>query len=261
MASKMAAVNGESVRDESQEESSTWTHEKELKLFEKVDEYLADGEERKEIYVKDIKWSDIAFDNFTTDEVHKRWRILTLRVRKMRNAKEILEDAKQRAVDKHANSGSRKRKIDDALPKAPLSAYLLFSKERRPQMAEKYSDLNNKQLLAKIGKKWRKLSAEKKKKYHDDYLENKKKYESALMQYFIENFPEEKAPKTAFEFWSSKMKKEIKEEHPDISDKKLKKKLRKRWERLEDEVKEEWEKKSKQEMDKYLRKMRKRVKV
>lgn len=69
-------------------------YEKEFKLFEKVDEYLIDGEERKEIYVKDIKWSDIVFDNFIIDEVYKCWRILMLWVRKMRNVKEIFEDVK-----------------------------------------------------------------------------------------------------------------------------------------------------------------------
>ncbi|XP_022794362.1 high mobility group-T protein-like [Stylophora pistillata] len=257
----MAAVNGESVHEESQGKSSIWTYEKEQKLFGKVDEYLEDSEERRGFYVKDINWSDIAFDGFTADEVHKRWRVLTLRVRKMRNAKEILEDAKQRAADKQTSEGSRKRKMDDSFPKAPLTAYLLFSNEKRQPMAEKYPDLNTRELLAKIGKKWRKLSAEKKKKYQDIYLEDKKKYESELTQYFLTNFPEEKAPKTAFELWSAKKEKELKEEHPNISDKRLQKKLKKRWGRLDDEEKEELEKKSKQEMDKFLRKMRKRVKV
>lgn len=261
----MAAVNGENVHTPSKGKRQAWTYEQELALLEKVENYLGTTEGSKEVYVKDIAWSNMAFDGFSEEDVHKRWNSLTSKVRKLRTAKEILEDAKQMMADKKENNvESRKRKRDDkdpALPKLPITSYLIFCKEKQPGFAEKYATLSSQELRVKMGKKWRKLSDEKKKKYQDMYLENRKKYEHDLTQYYIEHFPEQKAPKTAFDLWSEEKEKEIKEDRPEISDKKMKKKLKKRWEKLDDKDKEKWEKKSKPEIDKYLRKMRKKCKV
>lgn len=260
----MAAVNGENVVDESKAKTQVWTHDQELKLLQNVEDHLQSSEGSKDIYVKDIIWSKITFDDFDEDDVHKRWNALTSKIRKMRTAKEILEDAKLKVAEKEDNAKSRKRKRDDkdpAFPKTPLTSYLIFCEEKRPRLAQKYTSLSSKELMTKLAKKWQKLSDEKKQKYQDIYVENRKKFDHDITQYFIEHFPDEKPPKTAFDLWSESKKKELKKQRPDISQKKLDKKVKKYWLKLEDGEKEQWEKKSKTEVAKYIKKMKKKVKI
>lgn len=266
-ASKMAAVNGKNVVDESEDKKTVWTHDTERTLLQNVQSYLESAGESKVIFVKDIAWGEIAFGGFDEDDVHKRWNTLTSKIRKMRTAKEILEDAKLKLADrmeKEDNAKSRKRKREDkdsAVPKMPLTSYFIFCEQKRPRLAQKYTEMNSKDLAVKLSKKWKKISEEKKQKYQDIYVENKKKYDQEIVQYYLKLYPDEKPPKTAFDVWSHKKKEEIKKERPDISEKKMNKKLTKFWEKLEDGEKEQWQKKAKTEVDKYIRKMKKKAKI
>ena len=67
-ASKMAAVNGENVVDETKAKTQVWTHDQELMLLKNVENHLQSSEVTKDIYVKDIMWSKIAFDDFDEDD-------------------------------------------------------------------------------------------------------------------------------------------------------------------------------------------------
>lgn len=254
----MAAVNGENVVNE----QKVWTRDLEVKLLENVQIQLerAGVDASKNIYVKDIEWDEVAFDYFDANDVHKRWNTLTSSIRKLRTAKEILEDAKLKVAAKTEKEESRKRKRDDknpGLPKAPLTSYFIFCEEKRPRLARKHSNLGSKELASKLAKKWKKLSDEKKKKYQDIYAENKKKYDQEMVQYYSKLYPDSKRPKSAFDLWSAKKQEDLKKERPDISQKKMNKKLTKYWEKLEDVDKEEWTKKSKAETNKYIKKMKK----
>ena len=260
----MAAVNGENVVDDTKAKTKVWTQDQELSLLQNVEDHLQSSERVKDVYVKDIVWSKIAFGEFDELDVHKRWNALTSKIRKMRTAKEILEDAKLKVAEKEDNGKSRKRKRDErdpAFPKTPLTSYLIFCEEKRPRLAQKYPSLGSKELMTKLAKKWQKLSDQKKQKYQDIYLENRKKFDRDITQYFIEHYPDEKAPRTAFELWSESKEKEMKKERPDMSQKKLNKKVKKYWERLEESEKEKWEKKAKSEVTKYIKRMKKKVPV
>ena len=263
----MAAVNGENVVDEKKEKSAVWTRDQELTLLQNVQNHLESAGVTKDIYVKDIAWSKVAFGGFDEEDVHKRWSTLTSKVRKMRTAKEILDDAKLKVADKiekEDSAKSRKRKREDkdsAPPKMPLTSYLIFCEQKRPRLAQKHANLGSKELMVKLSKKWKKLSDEKKQKYHDIYVENKKKYDEEIVQYYIKHYPDEKPPKTAFDLWSNKKREEIKKDRPDISQKKMDKKLTKYWEKLEDGDKEHWQKKSKAEAGKYIKKLKNKEKV
>ena len=263
-ASKMAAVNGENVVEETKAKTRGWSRDEELTLLQNVENHLQSSERGKDIYVKDIAWGKITFGEFDEDDVHRRWNALTSKIRKMRTVNEILEDAKLKVAEKDDSVKSRKRKRDDkdpAFPKTPLTSYLIFCEEKRPRLAQKYTDLGSKELMTKLAKKWQKLSDQKKQKYQDIYLENRKKFDHDITQYFIEHYPDEKPPKTAFNLWSESKEKEIKKDRPDISEKKLKKKVKKYWEKLEDSEKEHWEKKAKSEVSKYIKRMKKKVKI
>lgn len=263
-ASKMAAVNGENVVEETKAKTRGWSRDEELTLLQNVENHLQSSEKGKDIYVKDIAWGKITFGEFDEDDVHRRWNALTSKIRKMRTVNEILEDAKLKVAEKDDSVKSRKRKRDDkdpAFPKTPLTSYLIFCEEKRPRLAQKYTDLGSKELMTKLAKKWQKLSDQKKQKYQDIYVENRKKFDHDITQYFIEHYPDEKPPKTAFNLWSESKEKEIKKDRPDISEKKLKKKVKKYWEKLEDSEKEHWEKKAKSEVSKYIKRMKKKVKI
>ena len=263
-ASKMAAVNGENVVEETKAKTRGWSRDEELTLLQNVENHLQSSERGKDIYVKDIAWGKIAFGEFDEDDVHRRWNALTSKIRKMRTVNEILEDTKLKVAEKDDSVKSRKRKRDDkdpAFPKTPLTSYLIFCEEKRPRLAQKYTDLGSKELMTKLAKKWQKLSDQKKQKYQDIYVENRKKFDHDITQYFIEHYPDEKPPKTAFNLWSESKEKEIKKDRPDISEKKLKKKVKKYWEKLEDSEKEHWEKKAKSEVSKYIKRMKKKVKI
>ena len=258
-ASKMAAVNGENVVDA---KTKVWTQSQDLTLLQKVENHLQSSERVKHRYVKDIVWSEIAFEDFDEHDVHKRFNTLTSKIRKMRTAKEILEDAKQKVTEKEDTRKSRKRKReekDPTFPKTPLTSYLIFCEEKRPRLAQKYPNLGSKELMTKLAKKWQKLSDQKKKKYQDIYAENREKFDHDMTKYFIEHFPDEKPPKSAFNLWSESKEKEIKKDRPDISQKKLNKKVKKYWEKLEESEKEKWEKKAKSEVRKYIKKMKKKL--
>jgi len=258
----MAAVIGENVVEETKAKAKVWTQDQELTLLQNMENHLQSTERVRDIYVKDIVWSKIAFEDFDEHDVHKRWNALTSKIRKMRTAKEILEDAKIKVADKEDDVKSRKRKRDDkdpAFPKTPLTSYLIFCEEKRPRLAQQYANLSSKELTTKLAKKWQKLSDQKKQKYQDIYWENRKKFDHDITQYFIEHYPDEKPPKTAFELWSESKEKEMKKDRPDMSQKKLNKKVKKYWEKLEESEKEKWEKKAKREVTRYIKKMKKKV--
>ena len=256
VASKMAEEQDRSMNGGAENKSQAWNHDQDLTLLAKVEGHLNDADKKKYVYVKDIIWREVMFDDFDEHEVQRRWNSLTSKVRKLRTAKEILEDTKTKVSDQNAN---RKRKRDDGdsrQPKMPKTAFLLFCEEKRSHFAAKYPTLNSKELMGKLAKKWQKLSDEKKERYKEIYLENRQQYEHDLTQYFVDNNPEEKPPRTAFDIWSEVKSQEIKKSRPDILEKKLNRKLKKYWERLED--KEIWEKKAKMETDKFIRKMKKK---
>ena len=252
-ACKMADAQSANMNGISEQKSPVWSHEEDLKLLEKVAEYLDDVEN---VFVKDIVWGEVAFDGYNEHDVQNRWRALTSKIRKIRTAKEILEDTKKKVSEKKQTSKKRKRE-ESSQPKRPITAYLLYCEEKRPRFAEKYSTLSATELTKKMAKKWQRLSDEKKAKYKEMYRENRQRFERDIFQYFVEKNPEETPPRSAFDLWSFEKAAEIKKSRPDISEKKLQKKLKKYWERLEE--KEEWEQKAKKETEKFIKKMSKKA--
>ena len=91
----------------SEEKSPAWSHEDDLKLLEKVEEHLNNVEN---VFVKDIVWGEVAFDSYNKDDVQRRWKALTSKIRKVRTAKEILEDTKKKVSENKKTTKKRKRK-------------------------------------------------------------------------------------------------------------------------------------------------------
>lgn len=174
----------------------------------------------------------------------------------LRTAKEILEEVKQQLSEKQEGTTKRKRK-ESSPPRRPMTAYFLFWEEKRPRMMSKYPGYNAMQLTKKMSKRWGNLSEERKENYRQIYRENREIFEKEMTEYLCDKHPEERRPRSSLELWSLEKAPEIKSSHPDITSKKLDKKLKKYWEQLDD--KQEWERKSKKESQRFLKKMEKRA--
>lgn len=178
------------------------------------------------------------------------------KVRKIRTAEEILMDMQEEYIKGNYTS-SRKRKVatdtrDPDLPKKPISSFMRFMKENQSKVQEKHPQLTITEVASRVGKKWRKLSDERKKEYADRFHEELDEYNHKMVVYMKEHpHPNVKPPKSSFELWSTKEETKIKEDKPEISDKKLKKKLKRRWDNLEESEKTKWNEKERKEINSY----------
>jgi len=60
--------------------------------------------------------------------------------------------------------------------KKPLSGYMLFNKEERPKVLKDHPDLKAKEVITELGKRWKALSDEARKKFNDKSAEQKSKF-------------------------------------------------------------------------------------
>eukprot|EP00695_Tsukubamonas_globosa_P003436 TRINITY_DN631_c0_g1_i4.p2 TRINITY_DN631_c0_g1~~TRINITY_DN631_c0_g1_i4.p2 ORF type:complete len:140 (-),score=64.84 TRINITY_DN631_c0_g1_i4:231-590(-) len=88
---------------------------------------------------------------------------------------------------KKSTKGETKKRTkatkDPNAPKKPLSAYMFFCADKRPEVKEEQPDLKPPQVLKALGEKWREISEEDKKPYEKKAEEDKKRYAEALEEY------------------------------------------------------------------------------
>jgi len=70
-----------------------------------------------------------------------------------------------------------------APPKKPLSAYMLYLKEIRPQIVRDNSTLKSTQIVSKIAEKWVKLSEAEKIKYSNAAARAQQEYQKKYQEY------------------------------------------------------------------------------
>lgn len=70
------------------------------------------------------------------------------------------------AKDKKRYDAEKKEAAKNAPPKRPLSAYIIFVNDVRPQILKEKPDLKITEAMVKIGERWRKLGAAEKEKYN-----------------------------------------------------------------------------------------------
>lgn len=80
-----------------------------------------------------------------------------------------------------------KAKKDKNLPKKPKSAYFFYCDEKRPALLDKAKKKGGKvnigEIAKELGQMWRKLKADKKKKYETLNAKDKDRYEKAMEEY------------------------------------------------------------------------------
>ncbi|EDO33204.1 predicted protein [Nematostella vectensis] len=235
-----------------------WTKEEELQLLEKVRVALDEQENttgKHGMYLKSLDLKTVTLPGFSNEEIQTKFHRLCQSVRKMRTAREVIEDIK---VPSHANRSPKTPKpfVDPNQPKMPLTSYFRYCQKHRAKLAKKYPNLKSTELAAKLSKKWRKMSEERKKAYTEQYEEEKKEYETQLLDFLKNKYPNVEPPLSAFELWANQARKDLLVSNPDISAKKLKKKLKRKWKEIDEKGKKTWIKKEKTEMRKYQKKIK-----
>ena len=86
-------------------------------------------------------------------------------------------------------SKSRKHKKHPDLPKNPLTAYLHFFKEMRPQYLQKHPKMSNQELTKVLSEEYRKLPEQLKLKYSQDFQKEKQEFQEK-MALFREQHPD-----------------------------------------------------------------------
>ena len=93
-----------------------------------------------------------------------------------------MNNSKSKSKSKRSKSTSKKRRSksknkDDDEIKRPLNSFLLFSQDVREENEKEGGDPIT---VQELSKKWKKLSASKKKMYQARYEKNKEEYENKI---------------------------------------------------------------------------------
>ncbi|KAK8798143.1 hypothetical protein WA538_006143 [Blastocystis sp. DL] len=105
----------------------------------------------------------------------------------------------------------RKAAAEDGKPKRPLSGYMRFCTEKRASVKEAHPEMNNKEILSEMGRLWKEVSQEDKKKYAAAYEAEKKVFDEKMAEW-KKTHPEEKKEKKARKTTKKATKKPAKEE-------------------------------------------------
>eukprot|EP00005_Dracoamoeba_jomungandri_P000570 CAMPEP_0174253580 /NCGR_PEP_ID=MMETSP0439-20130205/2947_1 /TAXON_ID=0 /ORGANISM="Stereomyxa ramosa, Strain Chinc5" /LENGTH=170 /DNA_ID=CAMNT_0015334681 /DNA_START=42 /DNA_END=554 /DNA_ORIENTATION=- len=101
---------------------------------------------------------------------------------KKRRAK--LAESRKRKRGSSRKGGRKKRaKKDPNAPKKGKSAYIFFSIAIRPSVVKKYPKLQQKEIMSKIGEKWRALPKKDKAKYEKLAAKDKARYDREMKRY------------------------------------------------------------------------------
>jgi len=143
-----------------------------------------------------------------------------------------------------------KRKKDKNAPKGARSAYILFCSDERSQVKEDIPDINAKDVLIELGKRWKALKDDDEDRYSEYQVmaeKDKVRFKKEMEAYVPEENDEEpkekktikegpKRSKTAYQLFCEEQKEEVKQEGFEGKD--VIAELARRWKELESEDKE-----------------------
>lgn len=164
------------------------------------------------------------------------------------NKEEILKhfkskDAKKDLDDFVVKNNIRKRKNDSDkdsdLPKKPLSAYFIFSQEKRPLLKDLGVNSDIKSMAEALSKMWKEVKekgGDELQKYEEMSNKMKSEYLEKMIEYKKKhNIVEVEKPKTAFFYYKQANLDNIKSEFPGITNAEIHKKIQAKWKELQSE--------------------------
>lgn len=136
-------------------------------------------------------------------------------------------------------------------PKRPLSAYILFCKDRRAQIKESHPEYKVTDITKALGEQWKSISdkdrkhydnlaSKEKERYQDEVKDNppqKKEKKEKVTKKEKVNEDKPKRPLSTYIVFCSKMRAEIKSENPSFGPKEVTKRLGEVWRSLSDNEK------------------------
>ncbi|KRX14437.1 Ribonuclease P protein subunit p30 [Trichinella nelsoni] len=128
-----------------------------------------------------FKFENVLFNDYSAKDLRKVWRILRLRAYGEHN---IVQDVQ--AIEKYI---AKLQPLATDRPKKPLTAYVYYVTKRYPKLRSKNPTFTNLELVRALAEDWRKMDAEKKRKYQRHYESEKEDY-NRQMEEFYEKHPE-----------------------------------------------------------------------
>ena len=173
----------EMTRPKSQDD---WSREDIVQLLECMEKNIPPNDRHTFKTTQSVMdWGKVAFKDFSGEMCKLKWLEVSYNLRKFRTLKELVLEAKENVN----NSQSRKHKKHPDLPKKPLTAYLRFFKEMRPQYLQKQPKMSNQELTKVLSEEYRKLPEQIKLKYSQDFHREKQEFQEK-MALFREQHPD-----------------------------------------------------------------------
>ncbi|XP_057605419.1 upstream-binding factor 1-like protein 1 [Hippopotamus amphibius kiboko] len=164
-----------------------WSKEDIVKLLECMEDNIPSNDRHTFKTTQSLMdWEKVAFKHFSGEMCKLKWLEISYSLRKFRTLEELVVEAKENVNNPHK---SRKLEKHPDLPKKPLTAYLRFFKEMRPQYTQKHPKLSNQELTKVLSEEYKKMPEELKLKYSQDFLKEKQEFEEK-MALFREQHPD-----------------------------------------------------------------------
>ncbi len=192
---------------------------------------------------------------------------------KKKQTKRPRDDEEEEVAKKKPKKGKKK---DPKAPKKPLTLFMCFSNEVRPEIREQYPDLSFGDVAKMVGKKYQELTTEEKVKYEKLAEKDKERYEKEMANYDPPNDnddsddgsskkPKKKAAKkdpnapkrarTAYMYFNSEMRSKMKEQNPKASFGELGRLMGKKYKELTQNELAKYESKASKDKERYKKEM------
>ncbi|XP_068833497.1 upstream-binding factor 1-like protein 1 [Capricornis sumatraensis] len=163
-----------------------WSKEDIVQLLESMEKNIPSNDRHTFKATQSVMdWGKVAFKDFSGEMCKLKWLEISYNLRKFRTLKDLVLEAKENVN----NFKSKKHKKHPDLPKKPLTAYLRFFKEMRPQYLQKHPKMSNQELTKVLSEEYRKLPEQFRLKYSQDFQKEKQEFQEK-MALFREQHPD-----------------------------------------------------------------------
>jgi len=145
----------------------------------------------------------------------------------------------------------RKKKRDPTKPKRPLSAYIFYANEKRPEFRSTYPDESLMSISKRIAETWATVTD--RSVYESKAAEAKKIYHAAMEEWRAKQPPKIKRPRTAYALFMQDIRSTLAAEFPDKGPRDLMVVVASRWKASDEATKNKYKQLADQDKERYAR--------
>jgi len=171
----------------------------------------------------------------------------------------------------------RKKNKDPNKPKRPMSSFMFFANEKRPELRAKFPDMKITDIGKKLGELWKDVTADDKTRFEGMHTKDLARYNKQMETYTPpaesesssdsdSDKPKKKKKKkndpnrpkrgmSSFMFFANAKRTEVRAAHPDMKITDIGKKLSEMWKVISSEEKKKYEDKQAQDKERYKKQM------